>query len=92
MYCTFQVIKNQHLRHTPRVKPKKSKERNLIEQMVKYKLVALAFALYPEVPLINNQAESDVRQAKVKQKVAGCFRTNTGKNIYALPKLCLYAA
>ena len=64
-------------------RPKKSKGRNLLERLVQYKDAVLAFARYPEVPFTNNQAERDVRPAKIKQKVAGCFRTLHGAKGYA---------
>ena len=64
-------------------RPKKSKGRNLMERLVQHKDSVLAFAKYPEIPFTNNQAERDVRPAKIKQKMAGCFRTLRGARIYA---------
>lgn len=67
----------------PNKRPKKSKGRNLFERLVQHKDAVLAFAQYPEVPFTNNQAERDIRPAKVKQKIAGCFRTVKGAQVYA---------
>ena len=64
-------------------RPKKSKGRNLAERLFKYQAEVLRFALEEEVPFSNNQAERDLRPVKGKQKVAGCFRTQTGAKRYA---------
>ena len=66
-----------------RGKPKQSKGRNLLNRLKKYEDGVLAFALEPDVPFTNNQAERDLRPAKVKQKVSGGFRTKAGAKTYA---------
>jgi transposase len=43
----------------------------------------LAFALTEGIPFTNNLAERDLRPAKVKQKVSGCFRKVLGAEVYA---------
>jgi transposase len=64
-------------------RPKKTKGRNLLERFIQHKEAITAFALQEEVPFTNNQAERDLRPAKIKQKVSGCFRTTTGAKRYA---------
>lgn len=66
-----------------RGRPKRSVGRNLLERLRKHEDGVLAFALEPDVPFTNNQAERDLRAAKVKLKVSGCFRTPSGAQIYA---------
>jgi transposase len=66
-----------------RGKPKQSKGRNLLNRLREHEDGVLAFALEPGVPFTNNQAERDLRPAKVKQKVSGCFRTKPGARVYA---------
>ena len=66
-----------------RGKSKCSVGRNLLNRLKKHEEGVLAFALEEDVPFTNNQAERDLRPAKVKQKVSGCFRTETGAEVYA---------
>ncbi len=52
----------------------KSDAHNLWERLQKYEVSVLLFAKEPHVPFTNNRAERDLRMAKVKQKISGCFR------------------
>ncbi|MGE5441125.1 MAG: IS66 family transposase [Bacteroidota bacterium] len=62
---------------------KKTQGRNLFERMLKLKESILAFAFNKEVPFTNNQAERDIRPAKIKLKVSGSFRSLHGAECYA---------
>ena len=64
-------------------KPKKTKGRNLLERLDMHWEAVLAFANHTDVPFTNNLAERDIRPAKSKIKVAGCFRTIQGAKAYA---------
>ena len=52
----------------------KSDAHNLWERLKEYESYVLLFARKPDVSFTNNRAERDLRMAKVKQKVSGCFR------------------
>jgi transposase len=66
-----------------RGKPRCSKGRNLLNRLDCYRQAVLAFAWHKCVPFTNNLAERDIRPAKSKLKVAGCFRTMNGAQNYA---------
>nr|BAL56953.1 transposase [uncultured Chloroflexota bacterium] len=66
-----------------RGRPKSTPGRNLLRRLKEHEHAVLAFALVEGVPFTNNQAERDLRPAKVKQKVSGCFRTDRGAKVYA---------
>ena len=64
-------------------RPKSTPGRNLLRRLQAHEAAVLAFALVEGVPFTNNQAERDLRPAKVKQKVSGGFRTEDGAKVYA---------
>ena len=66
-----------------RGRKKKTKSRNLLERMEKYRDEILAFIWDPQIPFSNNQAEQDIRMVKVKQKISGGFRTVQNAEIFA---------
>jgi len=65
-----------------RGKMAKSDAHNLWERLRKYETAVLRFAKNPHVPFTNNRAERDLRMAKVKQKISGCFRSKQYAEAY----------
>ena len=61
-----------------RGRPKKGKERSLIERLLKFKEEVTRFFWDYAVPLTNNPAEQDIRISKIKANVSGSFRTEQG--------------
>ena len=60
----------------------KSDAHNLWERLRDYETAVLLFAWDGHVAFTNNRAERDLRMAKVKQKVSGCFRSNVYAQAY----------
>ncbi len=60
----------------------KSDAHNLWERLKKHEASVLLFAKQGHVPFTNNRAERDLRMAKVKQKVSGCFRKQQYAHAY----------
>lgn len=79
----YRNILTRGFRELPEVPPRpagrrgklaKSDAHNLWERLKKHEAAVLLFAKKGHVPFTNNRAERDLRMAKVKQKVSGCFR------------------
>ena len=60
----------------------KSDAHNLWDRLNKHESDVLLFAKDAYVPFTNNRAEQDLRMAKVKQKVSGCFRNQVYAQAY----------
>jgi transposase len=65
-----------------RGRPKQSPAANLLARLEKYAQDVWRFASDAQVPFTNNAAEQVVRMPKVKQKIAGCFRTDSGADAF----------
>jgi len=61
---------------------KRSKSRNLLERLINFEDDVLRFMENVEIPFTNNQGENDIRMTKVQQKISGCFRSQSGADVF----------
>jgi len=75
-----------------RGRPRRRTGHNLLERLRDHKADALRFLTDTDVPFTNNQAERDIRMMKLRQKISGCFRTNTAAANFAILRTVLSTA
>jgi transposase len=69
--------------HGSRRRVAQSPAYNLIKRLREKRDDVLRFITDLRVPFDNNQAERDIRMSKLKQKISGLFRTDTGIGLFA---------
>jgi transposase len=67
---------------TGKGRPKQSKAKNLLDALLERADQVLALLDDLRIPFTNNQAERDLRWAKVQQKISGTFRSATGATAF----------
>jgi len=84
----IQQAQREHPRVQPvsgrRGRPKQSLAANLLARLLEHSADVWRFATHPQVPFTNNLAEQVVRMPKVKQKIAGSFRTQAGADAFCV--------
>lgn len=73
----------KHRQEVGRKKVKNTKAYNLFKRLIEFKTETLRYMYDFSIPFDNNASERDVRMAKLKQKISGCFRSDDGGSMFA---------
>ena len=76
----------------PRGRPPRRVGHNLLLRLSSHRQDALRFLTDPRVPFTNNLAERDGRMMKLRQKISGGFRSESGANDFAVIRSALSTA
>lgn len=80
------IIKAFHeaLNQIMKAPPNQEEGMKLYKRVLKHRDSILTFMDHPDVPADNNGAERAIRNAKIRQKVSGCFRNPEAAQRYAV--------